>query len=57
MPALVALRFNPDIKRVSDRLIANGKHAKVAIVAVMRKLVVLANAPIRDDCIWARKAA
>jgi transposase len=57
MPALVAMRFNPDLRRVYDRLVASGKHAKVAIVAVMRKLVVLANALIRDDRIWAPKAA
>jgi transposase len=51
MPAL-----NPDIKRVYDRLMASGKPAKVAIVAVMRKLVVLANVLIRDDRVWAPKA-
>jgi transposase len=56
MPALVAIRFNPDTKRVYDRLISRGKHAKVAIVAAMRKLVVLANALIRDDRIWEPKA-
>lgn len=57
MPALVAMRFNPDLKRLYDRLIGNGKHAKVAITAVMRKLVVLANALLRDDRTWAPKTA
>ncbi len=56
MPALVATRFNPDLKRVYDRLIDSGKHAKLAITAVMRKLVVLANALLRDDRIWAPKS-
>jgi transposase len=52
MPALVAARFNPDLKTVHDRLIAAGKPAKVAITAVMRKLLVLANALLRDQRKW-----
>ncbi|AOX20071.1 hypothetical protein A0U90_06920 [Kozakia baliensis] len=35
MPAIVAMRFNPDVKRVYDRLIAKGKHAKIATTAIM----------------------
>ena len=57
MPALVAMRFNPDLKRVYNRLVDSGKHAKLAITAVMRKLVILANALLRDDRIWTPKAA
>lgn len=56
MPALVAMRFNPDLKRIYSRLVDSGKHAKLAITAVMRKLVILANALLRDDRIWAPKA-
>ena len=52
MPALTAARFNPDLKAVYDRLRAAGKPAKVALVAVMRKLLILANALIRDDREW-----
>ena len=52
MPALVACRFNPDLKTLYDRLIAAGKQAKVAITAVMRKLLVLANALLRDGRKW-----
>ena len=52
MPALSPSRFNPDLKATYDRLSANGKPAKVAITAVMRKLLVLANALIRDDRKW-----
>ena len=48
MPALVAIRFNPDLKAKYDQLVANGKEKKVAITAVMRKLLVLANALLRD---------
>ena len=44
MPALVAARFNPDMKTKYAHLIQTGKPAKVAPTAIMRKLVVLANA-------------
>jgi len=56
MPALVAIRFNPDLKAKYDQLVANGKEKKVAITAVMRKLLVLANALLRDHRKWAEKA-
>lgn len=41
MPALVAIRFNPVLKLVYERLVYNGKPKKVAIVAVMRKLLTI----------------
>ena len=53
MPALVAMRFNPDLKAKYDQLKAAGKPSKVAITALMRKLVVLANALLRDGRKWA----
>ena len=52
MPALIAIRFNPDLKRVYDNLTSTGKPAKVAIVAVMRRIVVLANALLRKHSHW-----
>lgn len=52
LPALSAARFNPDLKAVYDRLRAKGKPAKLALVAVMRKLIILANVLVRDDRIW-----
>lgn len=57
MPALVAMRFNPDLKQVYDRLIAKEKHAKIAITAIMRKLVVIATALLRKDRLWTPKRA
>lgn len=57
MPALVAIQHNPDAKRVFQRLCKNGKPAKVALTAVMRKLIILANALLRDRREWAPKAA
>jgi transposase len=47
MRALVAARFNGDLKAVYDRLRAAGKPAKVALAATMRKLLVLANALLK----------
>ncbi|MGB5821684.1 MAG: IS110 family transposase [Saonia sp.] len=55
MPALVAIRFNPDLKSTYQRLTENGKPKKVALVAVMRKLIILANALIRENRKWTPK--
>jgi transposase len=57
MPALVACRFNPDLKAKYDQLQAAGKAPKVAITAIMRKLVVLANALLRKSRKWTPKHA
>ena len=56
MPALAASQHNPDAKRLFRRLSQNGKPAKVALTAVMRKLKVLANALLRDQRRWTPKA-
>lgn len=52
MSALVASRFNPVFKKFYNRLIEKGKPAKVALVAVMRKMLVTLNAMIRDNKTW-----
>ncbi|MFV0643582.1 MAG: transposase, partial [Sphingomonadaceae bacterium] len=57
MPALVAARFNPDLKAKYKQLIAQGKPAKVAITAIMRKLVVTANALLKADRLWVKSLA
>jgi transposase len=49
MPALVAIRFNPDMKTKYDAMRNAGKPAKVAIATIMRKIVELANALIKQD--------
>lgn len=43
MAAVVAARFNPPLKAFYQRLRDHGKPAKVALTAVMRKLIVLMN--------------
>ena len=57
MPALVAARFNPDMRATYDRLRAAGKPAKLALTAVMRKLLLLANALLKADRTWSPKTA
>ena len=52
MAALTAMRCNPDLGRKYRQLRAAGKEPKVAITAIMRKLIVLANTLIADDRIW-----
>jgi transposase len=57
MPALVAMRHNPDLKAKYEDLRAAGKPAKVAIVAIMRKLIEMANALVKADRKWTPKTA
>jgi transposase len=52
MAALAAARYNPPLKAFRDRLAAAGKPAKVVLTAVLRKLVITANALVRDDRLW-----
>lgn len=52
MAALAAVRANPNLAAFYKRLRATGKAAKVALTAVMRKLVVLANTLLREDRLW-----
>lgn len=52
MGALVASRHNPAIKEFYERLLGAGKPKKVALVACMRKLLVILNAMIRDRSPW-----
>ena len=48
MPALVAARHNPDLRAAYERLVAAGEPKKLALVAVMRKLLVLAETPCSE---------
>ena len=52
MAAIVAARCNPIIAPVYQRLRSAGKPAKVALVACMRKLLVILNAILRDRRPW-----
>jgi transposase len=52
MGAMVASRHNPMLKSFYQRLLRAGKPKKVALVAVMRKLLTILNAIIRDQRPW-----
>ncbi len=52
MPALVACTYNPDMKVVYQRLKDAGKPSKVAITAVMRKIIILANTLVKNNRVW-----
>ena len=52
LPAVVATRFNPDMKAKYEQLVSTGTCKKLAITAVMRKLIVMANALLRDRRKW-----
>jgi transposase len=52
LAALTAARHNPDMKAFFKRLIDNGKPPKLAIIAVARKLVILANILIHENRLW-----
>lgn len=57
MPALVAARFNPSLKAKYKQLIAAGKPPKVAITAIMRKIIVTANALLKANRLWVKARA
>ena len=52
MAALVASRYNPVIKAFYQKLLAAGKMKKVALVACMRKLLVILNAMVKNNTLW-----
>lgn len=52
MAALVGSRFNPILRSLYRRLLAAGKAKKVALIACMRKLIVILNAIARDQTPW-----
>ncbi len=57
VPALVAMRFNPYLKAKYAALRGAGKPAKVAILALMRKLLETANALVKANRTWTPKLA
>jgi len=57
MPALVAARHNPDLTIKYNALVAAGKPKKVALSALMRKLIILANTLIKQDRKWIKNNA
>lgn len=57
MAALVATRHNAPLRTFYQRLLAAGKPKKVALVAVMRKLLTILNAMVKNNKSWQPTAA
>ena len=53
MATLTAVRFNPPVRALYQRLTHAGRPAKLALTACMRKLLVILNAMVRDGRRWA----
>src|SRR3954454_7705698 len=54
--AMNASRHNPALKVFHNRLKAAGKEPKVALVAMMRKMITTLNAMVRDDVVCADRS-
>jgi transposase len=52
MAAVTASRHNPVLRPFYERLVAKGKPPKVALIAVLRRLVVFANAVLKSGQAW-----
>ncbi|MGF1746938.1 IS110 family transposase [Vibrio minamisatsumaniensis] len=57
MAMMSAIQCNPVFKTTYERLLASGKPKKVAIVACMRKMVVILNSMLRDGVMWDNNSA
>lgn len=55
LAALAAKRFDPALKAFAQRLLDNGKPPKIAIVAVMRKLIEAANLVLQRRQPWLKQ--
>ncbi len=56
MAMMSAIQCNPVFKATYERLLAAGKPKKVAIVACMRKMVVILNSMLRDGVMWDKES-
>lgn len=52
MAMMSAIQHNPVMRNMFQKLVANGKHKKVALTACMRKMITILNAMVRDDQEW-----
>ncbi len=52
MGMMSTIQHNPVMKEFYNRLVAQGKHKKVALTACMRKMITILNAMVRDDKEW-----
>jgi transposase len=52
MAMMSAMQCNPVFKATYERLVAAGKPKKIAIIACVRKMVVILNSMVRDGVMW-----
>jgi transposase len=52
MAMMSAMQCNPVFKETYQRLLAAGKPKKVAIIACVRKMIVILNSMLRDSVLW-----
>jgi transposase len=57
MPTLVAVRFNPQLRQMYMRLLVNGKSKMAAVIACMRKLLIIMNQMVAKNQPWNPKFA
>ncbi|WP_064609868.1 IS110 family transposase [Photobacterium sp. J15] len=57
MAMMSAMQCNPIFKTTYQRLLAEGKPKKVAIIACVRKMVIILNSMLRDGDLWDAKTA
>jgi len=53
MAMLTSIQHNPIIRAFYKKLVAQGKHKKVALTACIRKMIIMLNAMVRDNLCWA----
>jgi len=52
MPTVVAVHHNPQLRRFYQRLLESGKEKMVALIAAMRKLLVILNTMVKNHELW-----
>ena len=52
MSSLSAVRHNPEIRELYERLVGAGKPKKVALTACMRKLLLTLNSVLKRGSLW-----
>ncbi|GGX48687.1 IS110 family transposase [Saccharospirillum salsuginis] len=52
MAMMCAIQHNPVMNRFFNKLVAQGKHKKVALTACMRKMMTILNTMVKNDSEW-----
>lgn len=52
MPTMTAMRRNPTIRRMAERMKQANRPHKVIVIACMHKLLTILNAMVRNDQVW-----